>query len=95
LGAYLWHKKHPMPEMQIAAIELGNSHIKKDQIHMMPLRSWLDHPLTRELSIDDPTTTSLRRRIIKDKPFLGKLYDEWYKNIMDSLPSGDGLILEL
>jgi hypothetical protein len=58
-----------MPEMQIAAIELGNSHIKKDQIHMMPLKNWLDRPLTHDLSGDDPTTTSLRRRIIQDKPF--------------------------
>ena len=34
------------------------------------LRTWLTHPLTRGLDIDDPRTTELRRRVILEKPFL-------------------------
>jgi SAM-dependent methyltransferase len=58
-------------------------------------RSWLAHPLTRGLDLDDPETTALRRRIIRSKPFLGKVYQEWYREIADSLPAGDGAIVEL
>lgn len=46
----------------------------------------LAHPLTRELSVDDPRTTLLRREIIQNKPFLKKLYSEWYVRIVDALP---------
>lgn len=45
----------------------------------------LHHPLTRGLSIDDPQTTVLRRRIIASKPFLRRLYAEWYAAILDAL----------
>lgn len=41
----------------------------------------LAHPLTRGLSIDDPRTTLLRRRIIASKPFLRCIYSEWYAAI--------------
>ena len=34
------------------------------------LRRWLAHPLTRDVPIDDPRTTFLRRRIIREKLFL-------------------------
>src|SRR4051794_27482847 len=33
------------------------------------LRSALSHPLTRGIDPDDPRTTTLRRRIIAEKPF--------------------------
>ena len=62
---------------------------------MMPVKRWLEHPLTRGLSVDDPDTTSLRRRIIQEKSFLRQLYSEWYENIMRTIPTGNGLILEL
>jgi len=48
--------------------------------------TWLAHPLTRGLSVDDPRTTLLRRRIIQEKSFLRRLYDEWYSLILDRLP---------
>lgn len=54
----------------------------------------LGHPLTRGLSVDDPRTTLLRRRIIAEKPFLRKIYVEWYQRIAAALPKG-GKVLEL
>lgn len=45
----------------------------------------LQHPLTRGLSVDDPRTTILRQRIIATKPFLRRLYAEWYGIIVGTL----------
>jgi SAM-dependent methyltransferase len=46
------------------------------------LAKFLAHPLTRGLDIDAPETTQLRRQIIKSKPFLRKIYEEWYDMIL-------------
>lgn len=46
----------------------------------------LGHPLTRGLSVDDPHTTILRRKIVQDKAFLRALYAEWYERIIEVLP---------
>ncbi len=62
---------------------------------MIPVKRWLEHPLTRGLPVDDPRMTSLRRRIIREKGFLRRLYREWYEQIGRALPSGEGPILEL
>jgi SAM-dependent methyltransferase len=59
------------------------------------LKRWLAHPLTRGLDIDDPRTTQLRREIIRSKPFLRKIYEEWYRGIVAALPPCDGPVLEL
>ncbi len=59
------------------------------------MSDWLSHPLTRGLSIDDPRTTALRRQIVKEKPFLKKIYCEWYRSIAAALPAGPGRVLEL
>lgn len=59
------------------------------------LTRWLEHPLTRGLDIDDPRTTRLRRRILAEKRFLRRIYEEWYSAIAASLPPGDGAVLEL
>lgn len=61
----------------------------------MILKSWLAHPLTRGLDIDDPRTTQLKRRIIQEKGFLRQIYEEWYVAIAAALPSGTGPVLEL
>ncbi|MBU0877951.1 MAG: class I SAM-dependent methyltransferase [Alphaproteobacteria bacterium] len=50
--------------------------------------------MTRGLSIDDPRTTELRRQIIVEKPFLKRIYKEWYGRILDALPRRDK-VLEL
>jgi SAM-dependent methyltransferase len=59
------------------------------------LRSWLAHPLTRGLDLDSPQTTVLRRRIVREKRFLRRLYEEWYRRIAASIPEGDGAVVEL
>jgi hypothetical protein len=48
----------------------------------------LAHPLTRGLDIDDPKTTELRREVIRSKPFLKRLYDEWYDHVQGYIPKG-------
>jgi len=55
---------------------------------------WFDHPLTRGMNIDDPQTMALRLQIIRSKPFLRKLYEEWYRHIATHFPS-DARVLEL
>lgn len=59
------------------------------------LRKLLAHPLTRDLDLDDPKTTELRRLIVAQKPFLRGIYNEWYGNISRSLPELPGKVLEL
>ena len=59
------------------------------------LKTWLAHPLTRGLDIDDPQTTHLRLQIIQKKGFLRQIYYEWYQAIVDALPLGDGAVLEI
>jgi SAM-dependent methyltransferase len=59
------------------------------------LKEWLAHPLTRDLDLNDPQTTHLRRRIIQEKKFLRKLYSEWYQRIAAALPPGTEPALEL
>jgi len=55
----------------------------------------LAHPLTRGLHPDDPRTTFVRRDLIRSKPFLQKIYREWYRRIIEVLPQGEGGVLEL
>lgn len=55
----------------------------------------LAHPLTRDMDIDDPDVVRLRRRIIQEKPFLRKIYQEWYTAIATALPPGDEPVIEL
>ncbi len=62
---------------------------------MSPLPEWLQHPLTRGLSVDDPRTTRLRKQIIRSKPFLRRLYRDWYALLRASVPPGPGAVLEL
>jgi SAM-dependent methyltransferase len=59
------------------------------------LRRLLAHPLTRGLDIDDPATTILRRTIVQSKPFLKRIYEEWYQVIANCLPDIPGRVLEL
>jgi len=61
------------------------------------LRSLLIHPLTRDLEIDAPETTGLRWRIVREKPFLKQIYQEWYASLAAALPDDEpeGPVLEL
>jgi SAM-dependent methyltransferase len=53
------------------------------------------HPLARNVDIDSPATTGLRRKIIAQKAFLRKIYEEWYKLILSEVPAGPGSLLEV
>lgn len=55
----------------------------------------LQHPLTKSLDLDDPKTTFLRKEIIQQKPFLRKIYEDWYKWIASNIPQGPGGVIEL
>ncbi len=59
------------------------------------LKALVAHPLTAGCELDDPETTARRRRIILEKPFLRRIYEEWYADIAARLPSGSEPILEL
>jgi SAM-dependent methyltransferase len=59
------------------------------------LRRLFAHPLLRDLDLDDPITTRLRRDVIASNPFLSQIYAEWYALLKASLPAGHGRVLEL
>jgi SAM-dependent methyltransferase len=47
------------------------------------------------MDLDDPQTTRLRQRIIAEKPFLRKVYEEWYRRLALALPAGTDAVLEI
>ena len=59
------------------------------------LKRLLAHPATRGLDLDAPETTALRREIVRSKPFLKAIYEEWYGLIVDRIPEGKGVMVEL
>ena len=60
------------------------------------IQSVLSHPLTRELDLDSPEMTRQRFRLIKEKSFLNKFYQDCYLSIAGSIPENvNGKILEL
>ena len=59
------------------------------------LSRWLALPLTVGCDLDDPRTTALRRQIIESKPFLKRIYEDWYDAIATALPREGGMVLEL
>lgn len=59
------------------------------------LARWWAHPLTAGLVPDDPRATQLRREIIRGKPFLKRIYQDWYARLAAALPPGDGPVLEI
>ncbi len=56
---------------------------------------WLVHPLVRGLHTDDPAAIRARRELIRRRPFLRRVYNEWYDLIERALPSGEGAVVEL
>jgi SAM-dependent methyltransferase len=60
------------------------------------LKKLLAHPLTCGLDIDSPETTRIRAEIIKSKPFLNRVYKDWYRELLAEIPKNiEGDILEL
>jgi SAM-dependent methyltransferase len=52
------------------------------------LYQMLAYPLTRDMDVDDPHTTLLRREIIQKKAFLNKIYREWYSRLAAGMQAG-------
>lgn len=59
------------------------------------LRRLLCHPLARELDLHSPDAAARHRAIILSKPFLRRIYGEWYRWLMTSVPGGSGVVVEL
>jgi len=59
------------------------------------VKKLLAHPATRDLPLDDPRTTEIRRAVIQQNRFLWRVYDEWYRMIADRIPEGPGRVLEI
>jgi SAM-dependent methyltransferase len=59
------------------------------------LKRLLTHPVARNIDLDDPKATVLRRKILLEKRFLRNLYQEWYGWILAALPEQTGPVLEL
>ncbi len=59
------------------------------------IKTWLAHPLTRGLDLDDPLTSSIRRQVILENKFLLQVYQEWYEYLKNSIVGKDGELLEL
>lgn len=59
------------------------------------MHSFLSHPLTRGVAIDSPEFRDVSRLIIKGKPFLRKIYEEWYGMLKKSVPQEVGVVLEI
>ncbi|MCM2256349.1 MAG: class I SAM-dependent methyltransferase [Vicinamibacteria bacterium] len=59
------------------------------------IKRLLENPLTRGLPLDSPATTHVRRQVIATKPFLRRIYEEWYSDVARHLPPGPGRVLEL
>ncbi len=63
----------------------------------MKIIEWLKMPETRCIKdLDDPATTLLHAEIIQKKPFLKKLYIDFYKQFRRAVPDfGDRVLVEL
>ena len=58
-------------------------------------RWFFTHPTMHGMDIDDPRLTSIRRDILRQKIFLGKLYQDWYALIENNLGISGSRIIEL
>lgn len=55
----------------------------------------LAYPETQEICLDSPEASLKHWRIIREKPFLYKIYHEWYQSIAAALPQSDKPALEI
>ena len=55
----------------------------------------LRYPFTEKGDIDSPVQAEHHRSLIRNKPFLHKIYQKWYSQIVSSLPPVPGNVLEL
>jgi SAM-dependent methyltransferase len=62
---------------------------------MKMLKSLLRCPLADSLDLDDPETLLVRRRILREKVFLRRIYEEWYRKLLPHVPPGTLPVLEM
>ena len=48
-----------------------------------------------KINLDDPSVTISRRKIIRKKGFIYKIYGDWYNLVRRHLPSHNGIVVEL
>jgi hypothetical protein len=73
----------------------GHSLFVKDLDICSRRKCLLAHPLTRGLELDDPRMTEFRLQVMQSKPFLRRIYADWYQMICSKMPNGDGSVLEI
>lgn len=59
----------------------------------MKLIEWLMLPETKGIDLDDPATTLLHSKIIRRKPFLKKVYVDFYNQFRKAVPDPEGKVL--
>jgi SAM-dependent methyltransferase len=60
----------------------------------MAILDWLKLPEIRGIEdLDDPSTTLLHRKILRSKPFMRKLYADFYRQFSNAVPQPEGKIL--
>jgi len=59
-------------------------------VKSMKIVEWLRQPETKRIKdLDDPATTQLHAEIIRKKPFLQKLYIDFYKQFAKTIPDSE------
>jgi SAM-dependent methyltransferase len=60
----------------------------------MKILEWLKLPQTRHIKdLDDPATTLLHAQVIQEKPFLKKLYTDFYNQFKKAMPDFENKVL--
>jgi SAM-dependent methyltransferase len=59
------------------------------------LGNLLAHPKLKDVDLDDPATTHIRKEIVLTNSFLRQIYENWYSAILSTIPVGPGSVLEL
>ncbi len=52
-------------------------------------------PQLRDLDLDDPQTSRVVRRIVREKPFLSSVYRSWYTSLLSQVNPQSSRILEI
>jgi SAM-dependent methyltransferase len=69
--------------------------LRQEKLNLSKMKHFLKHPLALNLNLDSQDAPSVHSQIIRSKPFLQKIYHEWYQSILLNLPDQSGRILEL
>jgi len=71
----------------------------RQEINFMKIKEWLKLPEAKNISdLDGPGATLLHGKIIRNKPFLKKIYTDFYNQFRQAMPGGterEGVFVEL